>query len=213
MSGETELQCKVSDGTLLRAYLTHLYCVPIFIGAARGNKNEEEQIRRYECREARKRLQQEVDRQQQALESFQEYFNTEHDYAAKDSHDSLSPSPKKKCDSVHPFALRTRNVAGGVNGKTDNFNMSFATLVLTLIGCQTDHNSTSEEELLAVRAQIKVLEEEKTTLKTKVDCQVLSANLLENNNQLTRFYTGFPSSSSFQTFLAYITPKASRLRS
>ena len=91
--------------------------------------------------------------------------------------------------------------------------MSFATLVLALIGCQTDHDSTSEEELLAVRAQIKVLKEEKTTLKTKVDCQVLSANLLENNDQLTRFYTGFPSSGSLQVFLAYITPKASRLRS
>lgn len=97
-------------------------------------------------------------------------------------------------------------MAGGVNGKKDNFNMSFATLVLALIGCQTDHDSTSEEELLAVQAQIKVLEEEKTTLKTKVDCQVLSANRLENNNQLTRFYTGFPSRSSFQAFLAYITP-------
>ena len=36
---------------------------------------------------------------------------------------------------------------------------------------------------------------------------------MENNDQLTRFYTGFPCSSSFQAFLTYITPKASRLRS
>ena len=106
MSGATELQRKVSDGALLRAYLTHLYCVPIFIGASRGSKNEEEQIRRYEHREACKRLQLEVDRQQQALESFQEYFNMEHDYAAKDSRDSLSPSPKKNCDCA---SLRLKN--------------------------------------------------------------------------------------------------------
>ena len=65
------------------------------------------------------------------------------------------------------------------------------------IGCQTDHDSALEEKLLTLRTQVKVLEEENAVLKSKIDRQVLSANLLENNDQLTRFYTGFPPSSSF----------------
>ena len=104
-------------------------------------------------------------------------------------------------------------MARGVNGKKEDCNMSLLPLsYISPIGCQTDHDSTSEE-LLTLRMQIKVLEEENATLKSKIDRQVLSANLLENNDQLTRFYTGFPSSSSFQAFLTYIRPKASRLRS
>ena len=55
----------------------------------------------FECHEARKHLQQE-DRQQQDLERFQEYLNMEKNYAAKDCHDSPSPSPRKmKCDPLY----------------------------------------------------------------------------------------------------------------
>ena len=105
-------------------------------------------------------------------------------------------------------------MARGVNEKKDDYHMSLLPLsYISPIGCQTDHNSVSEEELLTLQTQIKVLEEENAALKSKIDRQILSANLLENNDQLTRFYTGFPSSSSFQAFLTYITPKALRLRS
>ena len=103
-------------------------------------------------------------------------------------------------------------MARGVNEKKDDCNMSLLPLsYISPTGCQTDYDSASEEELLALRTQIKVLEEENATLKSKTDSQVLSANLLENNDQLTRFYTGFPSSSSFPAFLTYTAPKASRL--
>ena len=188
-----------------------------FIGATRGDKNEEEQIRRFERCEARKHLQQEEDRQQQDLERFQGYFHTEHNYAAKDCHDSPSPSPRKmKCDPLYIPLPQERGtyVARGVNEKKDNYHMSLLSLsYISHIGCQTDHDSVSVEEFLTLRTQIKVLEEENAALKSKIDRQVLSANILENNDQLARFYTGFPSSSSFQAFLTYITPKASRLRS
>ena len=104
-------------------------------------------------------------------------------------------------------------MARGVNGKKDDRNMSLLPLShISPIGCQTDHDSASEE-LLAIRTQIKVLEEENATLKSKIDHQILSVNLLESNDQLTSFYTGFPSSSSFQAFLTYVIPKALRLRS
>ena len=75
--------------------------LPCFIGATRGDKKEE-QIRKFECREACKRLQQEEDHQQQDLERFQEYFHTEHNYTAKDCPDLSPPSPTKmKCDPLY----------------------------------------------------------------------------------------------------------------
>ena len=70
----------------------YLSPLPCFIGATHGP---------FECHEACKHLQQE-DCQQQDLERFQEYLNTEKNYAAKDCHDSPSPSPRKmKCDPLY----------------------------------------------------------------------------------------------------------------
>ena len=55
------------------------------------------------------------------------------------------------------------------------FNMSLLPLsYISPIGCQIDHDSTSEEELLALHTQIIV------RARVKV-----SANLLENNDEMT----------------------------
>lgn len=86
---------------MLHSYFTRLPLA--YPGTMRDDKKDDEKdlISRFERREARKRLQQEVDRQQQALEGFLAYFNAEHNYAAKES-DSLSPSPKRvKCDPLY----------------------------------------------------------------------------------------------------------------
>ena len=97
MSGETERILRISDA----AYFEHPSLLPPYPGATHDDKNKKDEISRFECREASKPPQQEVDHQQQAVKEFEAYFNTKHDYAAKDS-DSLSPSPKRvKCDPLY----------------------------------------------------------------------------------------------------------------
>ena len=55
-----------------------------------------------------------------------------------------------------------------------------------------------------LEAKVAKLEEEKDHMWK----QVLTEDLLIGEDNLTRFYTGFPSYHSFKSFVTYIEPKA-----
>ena len=80
----------------------------------------------------------------------------------------------------------------------------------TCRGCQEDPiPSGSYEYLQACCAQLEAkvvkLEEHNSCMQKRV----LSEDLLVGKDNLTRFYTGFPTYHSFKSFVDYIEPKAS----
>ena len=72
--------------------------------------------------------------------------------------------------------------------------------------------SSSYKDLQAHCAQLEAkvvkLEEDNGCMRK----QILSEDLLVGKDNLTRFYTGFPTYHSFKSFVDYIKPKALRLR-
>ena len=77
-------------------------------------------------------------------------------------------------------------------------------------GCQTDPMPSGSYEDLQTRcaqleAKVVRLEEDNGCMRK----QILSEDLLVGKDNLTRFYTGFPTYPSFKSFVDYIEPKAS----
>ena len=77
------------------------------------------------------------------------------------------------------------------------------TIIITFSECQTD-----EDGNVVARRQA----ENKMLRSMLLERPELDVRLLENNDRLTRFYTGMPTFDSFLALVEYLTPKAKELR-
>ncbi|XP_065891719.1 uncharacterized protein [Dysidea avara] len=77
------------------------------------------------------------------------------------------------------------------------------TTIIRFSECQTDEDGNVVARLQAENRMLRSMLLERPELDVR---------LLENNNRLTRFYTGMPTFDSFLALVEYLTPKAKELR-
>ena len=77
------------------------------------------------------------------------------------------------------------------------------TIIITFSECQTDEDGNVVARLQAENRMLRSMLLERPELDVR---------LLENNDRLTRFYTGMPTFDSFLALVEYLTPKAKELR-